>query len=435
MAPVTITIATLVLAFAYLVGPPAYRSLTVLGYWRQPVNTPVAAEDFIVIDDTVHCEDLHYHAPSNTLFTACEDHLDTRFAWFPPLGLFDDPAIVQKNRGSLHTIDPKTFKSTRLAFAGFDSPFVTHGIDVIADPGRPEGEAVYIFAVNHLPNPDYPGNGAVPAARSRVELFHHVVGSAVARHVRSIDHPLIRTPNDIAAVSPTELYVTNDHYYRGGALRQLEDVVAAARWTDVVHVRIEDSAAASPSGGLDVSVALAHVHNANGISRGRTADEIIVSSCASGVLNVCRRQLSGPAALDIVHRSVKADFVIDNPNYFADPYASEAGGDFSGYVLPGVSRGIDLGHTHKDPLATDSIMVALARPRPGTGNGWDTAAVNTTGGWETRVLFEDDGHRIRSVSATVLLAIDPRKEGGSRKAWAVVTGFLSKNAVAVKIDL
>ncbi|CAK7237801.1 hypothetical protein SBRCBS47491_010152 [Sporothrix bragantina] len=435
----TIAIAALFVVLSYVVGPPVQRTLTVFGYWRQPVPTPLADEDLVVIDDTTNCEDLHFHAASNTLFTACEDHLETRFAWFPPLSLFDDPAIVAKNRGSIHTIDPKTFKSTRLAFTNFDDPFVTHGIDVVSDPDRPDGEAVYVFAVNHLPNPDFLWDGAaaaaatagVPKARSRIEVFHHVVGTKMAQHVRSIAHPLIRTPNDIAAVSHDAFYVTNDHYYRGGALRQVEDIVAAARWTDVVHVRIKNSTSRTATEGFDISVALPNVHNSNGISRGRSADEIVVSSCTSGVLNICQRSAS---RLKIVHSSVKADFVIDNPNYFADPYAGD-GGDFSGFVLPGLSHAIDLGKTHTDPLASESIMVALARPLPG-GEGagqWETA--NTTDKWETRLLFEDDGSRIRSVSAAVLVAIDPRHEGGARKAWAFVTGFLSKNAIAVKINL
>ena len=38
-------------------------------------------------------------------------------------------------------------------------------------------------------------------------------------------------------------------------------------------------------------------------------------------------------------------------------------------------------------------------------------------------------------SAAVLVAIDPKLEGGKKKAWLFVTGFLSTNAIAVKVDL
>jgi hypothetical protein len=63
--------------------------------------------EIIAIPDTVHCEDLHYYAPSGTLFTACEDNADTRFKWFPGLANFDDPELASKSRGSIHVIDPK----------------------------------------------------------------------------------------------------------------------------------------------------------------------------------------------------------------------------------------------------------------------------------------------------------------------------------------
>lgn len=94
--------------FAYVYGPSLYRGVTVLGVLRKPDNTLVAnSADIVTIEDTTHCEDLHYHAPSNSLFTACEDSVDTRFVWFPPLGTFDDPAVGQGSRGSIHVIDPQ----------------------------------------------------------------------------------------------------------------------------------------------------------------------------------------------------------------------------------------------------------------------------------------------------------------------------------------
>lgn len=64
-----------------------------------------------------------------------------------------------------------------------------------------------------------------------------------------------------------------------------------------------------------------------------------------------------------------------------------------------------------------------------------TPSANTTGSWDTKLLWEDDGSNIRNSATALLVAIDPEKEDGKKKAWLFVTGFSSENAVAVKVDL
>ncbi|KAM0538217.1 hypothetical protein ACHAO7_012262, partial [Fusarium culmorum] len=228
--PRTLALSALAIGLAVLVARPINRFTTVLGVFRQPANTVVKDGDFVTIADTMLCEDLHLHKSSGLLYTACEDSYESRFSWFPGLGVLHDPLTASKSRGSIHVIDPKTFKSKRLEFQGFAGPFITHGLDVISDPE--DDSSVYIFAINHLPHPQYlqhivdgqsydkyPGNKAA----SQIEIFHHKTVSSAARYVRSISHPLIQTPNDIVARSPNSLYVTNDHHYREGILRQIED--------------------------------------------------------------------------------------------------------------------------------------------------------------------------------------------------------------------
>jgi hypothetical protein len=84
------------------------RTFKVMGMFRQRVNTAITqSADLIIIANTPHCEDLHYHGPSNLLFTACEANEDTRFSWFPPLANMDDPSVTLKSRGAIHILDPK----------------------------------------------------------------------------------------------------------------------------------------------------------------------------------------------------------------------------------------------------------------------------------------------------------------------------------------
>lgn len=315
--------------------------------------------------------------------------------------------------------------SRRLEFENFQGPFITHGIDVIQDTAPSDGgEAVYIFAVNHVPETQ-PSGQKGPKARSQLELFHHVIGSSTARHVRSIWHPLIRTPNDVFAESPTSLYVTNDHRYRDhGLLRTVEDLYFGARWTDIVRVRLDSLATADPAASLTAKVALSGLHNGNGLGHGRSEREMLISSCTSGVLHI--GQLAANGNITIVD-SVEIDHIADNPSYFADPFPLAPADDRSGFLETGMARAIDIGHTMRDPTAKDPAMVTYLRPGPT--------------GWEKRVLFEDDGTRLRSASAAVLVAIDPADEpdkgdgSGARKAWLFATGFLSRSIVALKVDL
>ncbi|KAK1756966.1 hypothetical protein QBC47DRAFT_173876 [Echria macrotheca] len=396
----------------YTFGPAAHRSLTVLGVLRWSPSSTFGLEEVVVIPDTVNCEDLHYHKQSGMLFTACEDNVEGRFRWFPPLANFDDPELGRKSRGSIHVVNPNTMRSERLEFEDFDGPFITHGIDVIPDPER-ENDAVYIFAVNHVADP------VLPKARSQIEVFHHVVGSPSVKHIRSVWHPLIRTPNDIFANSPTSIYVTNDHWYRDhGIMRALEDLYYHANWTDTVHLRFELEAS-SPETAVEGSVALDNMHNNNGLGHGRSQNEILVVSCTGGTTHI--GEIGRDGNITLVD-AILAESIVDNPTYFDDPFARTSGVDHSGILQPGLSRAIDLAGNTRNPNAADGTMVWFSKP--------------TRSGWESRLLFEDDGRRIRTASASVLVAIEPTSgQAHRRQAWLFVTGFQSKNMIAVKVDL
>ncbi|KAK3403250.1 hypothetical protein B0T20DRAFT_20964 [Sordaria brevicollis] len=424
----------------YSWGTRIYHNAVVFGFLRtNPLSTHVQQEDIHYVADTVHCEDLHYHAPSKTIFTACEDHPETRFQWFPPLTNFDNSSILQTYHGSLHVIDPETKKSQRLTVGNFDGPFITHGIEVLTDPEQPN--AVYIYAVNHLPNPEpviaiHPPPADVPKARSQIEVFHHVIGTTTATHLRSIWHPLIRTPNDLIATSPTSLYITNDHFYRDhGIMRSIEDIYPKAAWTDVIYVQFSLEAPAiiaetDAVAGVTATVALDRFHNANGLGHGRYENEVAIASAASGVLSISELPSSSRSTSNMITvlNRIEFDSTIDNPSYFSDPYAGTADGvDHSGFVVAGLGKAYTLAQTSKQPNAKDPVMVWLAKSVKKAETG-ETV-------WEKKLLFEDDGSRVRSASAAVLVAIDPEKEGGKRKAWLFVTGFVSSSVVAVKVDL
>lgn len=321
---------------------------------------------------------------------------------------------------------------------------------MIDDPEKPQGEAVYIFAVNHKPNPEHygeNGNAKAPKSHSVVELFHHVLGSDKARYVRTIWHPLIVTPNDIFAESPTSFFVTNDHYYTDGLLRNIETALPLARWTNVLHVRLENLGSAGDEGGdsagVHASIALEKLHNLNGMGHARGSDEVLVTSCGSGLVHV--GEIRGEAddtgnKVIRVKESIEFASPVDNPSYFRDPYANSTF-DASGIVSSGPTRGIDFFESKGKEVVLDPNMVWKATPRSGKretdGQGERDGSSITGGGkdWEVSLIFQDDGRRLRTSSASVLVAIDPSEEGGRRRAWLFVTGYQASSVIAVKVDL
>jgi hypothetical protein len=322
----------------------------------------------------------------------------------------------------------------------FDQPFFTHGIDVLTEPE--EQDYVYIYAANHLPSPEllsylaehHPDRDTIthstvipdeiPRARSQLEIFRHKIGSGTATHLRSVRHPLLRTPNDILARGDgRSVYVTNDHFYRAGQMRSIEDIWHYARWTDTVHLQIEDLESKNDTAGFTASVALTGLHNNNGLGRGASEGELVITSAASGDVHIATPR-DNDGKLD-VKESFHLESSLDNPSYLVDQYAPSPEDDRSGYVIAGLTKAADLLQSAHDPNATEPVVVWLVRK----GADGDNSKRNVT------VLFEDDGRRIRSASGAVVKAIDPALEDGRRRVWLFVTGFFSRDMIAVKIDL
>ena len=321
----------------------------------------------------------------------------------------------------------QTLTSTRLGFENFAQPFITHGIDVITDPE--DSTNVYILAVTHPPNPDYYKQGVLdtPKAASKIEIFHHTLGTKSGLHVRSVEHPLIRTPNDIYAESPTSFYVTNDFWNREGLARLAELLIPVIEWGNVVHVQMDDLS----SNDVHVVVSLDRVRYPNGLGHGRQVDkngtdEIMLVSAIDGKLSFMKSDPTNHALSFL--ETVLVPGQIDNPSYYSDPFDDDD--DASGYIVTGMPRPIDILRTATDPDAKDGTAVWYLRRTGGDG-------------WEKRLLFEDDGTNIRAGSVGVLVpivhhnnaSVDATKKGPGKEAWLFVSGILSEAMLAVRVAL
>ena len=109
----------LFVALVAFLAPVGIHIIKTLGLFYTPIPTILNNDQGpIWIEDTTHCEDVHYYRPANRLFTACEDSNTTRFNWFPGLGHLDP----QSSRGSIHVIDPKVIRSPLLTTPLCETP-------------------------------------------------------------------------------------------------------------------------------------------------------------------------------------------------------------------------------------------------------------------------------------------------------------------------
>jgi len=280
--------------------------------------------------------------------------------------------------------------------------FVTHGIDIWYDHSEPN--LVYLHAVNHVPvSVD---NIAQPYSDSRIEVFLIDLSAEkkVAKHLRSLNHPLIRTPNDIYSLGPYDLLVTNDHVNTHGHLRLAEDLLTFKWNSKTSIVRLNENGAEVVADGL---------HNANGLGHGPNGT-IILGDAAGGDLTIFE---ISPGRL------IKKDYLalninLDNPTYYTDPYSSKS--DASGYVIGGLLDGIHLDQTCRDPSAKIGSSVWIVR-RDGSGK------------IQKKLLIEDEGTWVSGASVGLIIPIKP--ENGKKEGWLVTTGPFSLQMGVAKINL
>ncbi len=120
--------------------------------------------------------------------------------------------------------------------AGAD--FCPHGLSLYV---APDGTSM-LFVVVHR------------RRQSTIEIYD-VIGGALVRRA-TLSDPLLVSPNDLLAASPTQVYVTNDHRYVAGIMRTIEDYTRRP-WANVVmwdgHAFREAAAGIRLANGINLS--------------------------------------------------------------------------------------------------------------------------------------------------------------------------------------
>jgi sugar lactone lactonase YvrE len=148
-----------------------------------------------------------------------------------------------------------------------------HAIDAWIDPK--DSEKLTFFINNHGVPAE--GDPHKVGADSTVEIFETRLGSKTWRHVQTVRHPLVLTPNNIVSTGPRSFYISNDHFHKTSFKRilplyRLPGSAGAA--SSVVHC--------DASSGAPVCIeAATGIQYPNGIAKGPEAS-IYVASTALG---------------------------------------------------------------------------------------------------------------------------------------------------------
>eukprot|EP00058_Branchiostoma_floridae_P011745 XP_002597233.1 hypothetical protein BRAFLDRAFT_260864 [Branchiostoma floridae] len=184
-----------------------------------------------------------------------------------PQGFILDPLYLSYEQGILvYDFQNPTAGAKKLNILpkSVEEDFMPHGISVYEDDHSGE---VRLFVVNHA-----------KGHQERVEIFRFDADSNSLYHIKSIEHPLLYSLNDILAIGPESFYASNDKYTTGLYTR-IAETWFLLPWSNVVYY----------SGG-EATIAADGLVYANGISLSPGGKLVYVADFTSGVVKIYHRR-------------------------------------------------------------------------------------------------------------------------------------------------
>ncbi|KAF1940494.1 hypothetical protein EJ02DRAFT_406476 [Clathrospora elynae] len=216
-------------------------------------------------DQLRNCEDVLLEEGMGIAFLSCNPGRDR---WNTVMGTLMPPSTVLDGKDSAH-IWIYDYSTPNLPESQALKPLLLSDYNNAADfhPLGIEFDAVTstLYVINHS---RYSGN--------IIEVFQVSVQDAIATHVQTLKHPLIRTPNSIHSLGAGRLLVTNDHYIGAVTSPFLSKVEAfsGAPGGSVIYTDIRNSSHTKT---------LAHVPFANGIAMLNSTVVSVASSSKPGI--------------------------------------------------------------------------------------------------------------------------------------------------------
>ncbi|KDQ15280.1 hypothetical protein BOTBODRAFT_187395 [Botryobasidium botryosum FD-172 SS1] len=213
------------------------------------------------------CEKLVLHSPSGLVYMACST-LESRMNWHPYHMALN--ASGRSTTDHVAIYDPTSEKIIRTLLEGFaDARGINvHGMDVV--PSEFDKNELFVYLVNHRP-PVEEAKAHIYGADSVIEIFKTKVGSDVLTHVKTVEDPLIDTPNDVVGSSDGKsFYFTNDHSTKVGLMR-IVNAYLSRPVTSVVYCDVD----------AGCKIAADDLAGCNGIARGKDGKIFVVLSTTS----------------------------------------------------------------------------------------------------------------------------------------------------------
>uniref|UniRef100_A0A8H8CP10 SMP-30/Gluconolactonase/LRE-like region domain-containing protein n=1 Tax=Psilocybe cubensis TaxID=181762 RepID=A0A8H8CP10_PSICU len=272
----------------YILHP--YLNIAVHERKIHPVNNEYCKK----VPQLAACEKIILHQQSGLLYLACSNPL-SRVQWTPAVGRLNAAGASRDDFVAIY--DPKRSTVTRLKIQGFESArgLSLHGMDVVESTSKPS--ELFVYLVNHRA----PLGGLLAkdvGADSVIEIFKTTLGGDTLTHIKTVQDPIICTPNDIVG-SPDgkSFYFTNDFGSKVGIIRHLD--MLGRKSTSVGYCHIENGC----------HYAIQNMHGNNGIARAPNGT-FYVANCKKGGLTILEENTSDNT-LSIVD-FVPADFAMDN---------------------------------------------------------------------------------------------------------------------------
>lgn len=192
---------------------PSWRAVKVMSSYVIIHLPPllICSIEFILLDE------------HSTVYLACS-RISGRPHWLPNTPHLNVSGKPTDDYVATYNLD--TGKIVKLGLERFDSPrgISVHGMDVV--PSSSDPNKLYIYLVNH--RAPLVGRADIVGADSVMEIFETRVGSDKLYHVKTVEGPVIETPNDVVGTPDGKsFWFTNDHWGKIGFVSILKFMKAS----------------------------------------------------------------------------------------------------------------------------------------------------------------------------------------------------------------
>lgn len=151
------------------------------------------------------------HTITSCSFRVCSSHA-ARKSWLPATLHLDSASLPQVSTDYIAILNLKDNSYERVRLTGL--PAEADGIYVHAiDAVKGANGKLKVYINSHRP-PKNRSLGKTLGANSVIEIFETTENANELKYVKTVSHPLIRTPNNIALTGENTFYVSNDHRYK-----------------------------------------------------------------------------------------------------------------------------------------------------------------------------------------------------------------------------